>query len=133
MRIYKNIVCSAGASKSVRFILDECVPKRIKSILQKNRHEVTTLIEIHKQGINNGAVAVYSIAQNAIIITGAEDFLHLKQNLQKQCRVIYIKIHPQDPLLIMNVVKKHLNFSIDALKSPGKVVITESKAQFLPV
>ena len=76
-------------------------------------------------GIKNGDVADLALHENAIIITLDSDFLQLKKNLQKKCRIIYIKIHPRDPKKIRDLLEKNLNKHIKDLTNPCKLIISE--------
>ena len=116
----------------MKFLLDECVPVRIQRTLQDQGHEVFSLIGLNQRGIKNGAVATFAITNDAIIVTRDEDFLHLKRNLQQQCRVIYIKIHPPDPHNITVLIEKNLEFCINSLQSPGVRDYYRERGRILP-
>ncbi len=72
----------------MKFLLDECTPRKIIGLLKKEGHSVQTLLELKQLGVQNGAVALLARDQNAIIITRATDFLKLERNLQQNSRII---------------------------------------------
>ena len=115
----------------MNFLLDECAPRKIVNLLRKQGHSIQTLIELKKQGIQNGAVAVLAKNQQAIIITRDTDFLKLERNLQNKSRIIVLLINPPDPTVILHQLNEYLHRCLEHLKNPGKVIITNSNCIFL--
>ncbi len=115
----------------MKFLLDECAPRKIIGVLKNQGHNVQTLLELKGLGIQNGNVALLARDQNAIIITRDTDFLHLQKELQKKSRIIVLKIHPADPNIILSLLQKFLNQCIKFLEKPGKIIITNSDCIFL--
>ena len=76
-------------------------------------------------GIQNGEVASLALKEEAIIITLDSDFLQLNKSLQKESRIIYIKIHPRDPKKIRELLNNNLKKYISQLNTPCKLIITE--------
>jgi predicted nuclease of predicted toxin-antitoxin system len=111
----------------VKFLLDECAPRKIIGLLKKEGHSVQTLLELKRLGIQNGAVALLARDQNAIIITRDTDFLKLERILQQNSRIIVLKIHPPNPQVILTQLAQNLNHCIEYLNKPGKIVITNSE------
>lgn len=114
----------------MKFLLDENVPISIKRILNNFGHEAITLKDEKQLGINNGEVAGLSIKKNAIIITLDSDFLSIKKELQKKCKIIYIKIHPRNPKIIAKIIQKYLEEAVAKLNNPGKIVLSEKDIEF---
>ena len=110
--------------------MDENVPISIKKLIKELGYEAKTLKDENQLGIKNGDVAELAIKREAIIITLDSDFLTLKKELQKESRVISIKIHPRDPKEIGELVKKNLKEAINHLKDPGKVIISKEGLDF---
>ena len=110
----------------MNFLLDENVPLTIKNLIKEIGFNVTTLHDEKKLGIKNGEVADLALKKNAIIITLDSDFLKMKKALQEKIKVIYVKIHPRNPKFIHDLLNKHLNECINRLKTPGKVILTET-------
>jgi predicted nuclease of predicted toxin-antitoxin system len=82
----------------VKFLLDENVPRTIRKFLSDSGYEGNTLQDLGQSGLVNGDVAKLAISMNATILTFDSDFLTLKKSVQRQIRVIYIKMHPRDPV-----------------------------------
>ena len=108
----------------MKFLLDENVPKSLGKFLKEEEYEVDTLQSLKKQGISNGKVAELALKINAIILTFDQDFTLLSKDLQSKSRVIYIKIHPRDPKIALDLLKKYLNDAISILTKPDTVKIT---------
>lgn len=108
----------------MKFLLDENVPLSIKNVIHKLGYDVKTLNDFNKLGIANGEVAKIAIKEDAIIITFDSDFLNINNNLQLKSRIIYIKIHPRDPKIAQELLKKNLKNCTDKLVNPGKIILT---------
>ena len=83
----------------MKFLLDENVPISLKKVIQDN---------------------------NAIILTLDSDFLDLNRNLQTKSRIVYIKIHPRDPVKLRKIVISFLEKYNSKLNYPFKLMITET-------
>ena len=114
----------------MKFLLDENVPLSIKKIINNFGYKTTTLKDENQLGINNGEVAELSIKKNAIIITLDSDFLSIKKELQKKCKIIYIKTHPRDPKIIAKILQKYLEDAVTKLNNPGKIIVSENDIKF---
>ena len=110
----------------MKFLLDENVPISIKRLIHDLGFEVFTLHDFDMLGILNGEVAKLALKEKAVIITFDADFLQLDKNLQKQSRVVYIKIHPRDPKKIRELLNNHLKKYVSKLNNPCKLIITEN-------
>ena len=110
--------------------MDENVPLSLKKIINSLGHEAITLKDENQLGIKNGEVAELSININATIITLDSDFLSIKKLLQENCRIIYIKIHPRDPVIIGQIIKTHLEQAVNKLNIPGKIILSENDIKF---
>ena len=109
----------------MKFLLDENVPISIKDLIHDLVFDVFTLHDFNMLGILNGEVAKLALKEKAIIITLDADFLQLNKNLQKQCRIVYIKIYPRDPKKIREMLNKNLKKYVSRLNIPCKLIITE--------
>jgi predicted nuclease of predicted toxin-antitoxin system len=114
----------------LKFLLDEQVPKQIKSFLIEKGHEIITLNDLHKLGIVNGEVGIIAKEKQAIIITFDSDFLHLKKKIQQQSKIILIKLFRINTRKARLLLEKYLEISLKYLKQPGKVIITEEECNF---
>lgn len=109
----------------MNFLLDENVPHSLKHFLSNECHfDATTVQDLKKRSISNGEVATIALDTKSIIIAFDQDFTILKKDLLLLSRVIYIKIHPRDPKVAKNLLKKHLDQCIDILKSPNIIELT---------
>lgn len=106
------------------------MPLSIKKIVNNFGYEAITLKDENQLGINNGEVAELSVKKNAIIITLDSDFLSIKKELQKKCKIIYIKTHPRDPKIIAKIIRKYLNEAVIKLKDPGRIILSESEIKY---
>lgn len=102
----------------MKFLLDENVPLSIKKIINNFGYKTTTLKD------------ELSIKKNAIIITLDSDFLSIKKELQKKCKIIYIKTHPRDPKIIAKILQKYLEDAVTKLNNPGKIIVSENDIKF---
>ena len=114
----------------MKFLLDENVPRDLLRFLRQNKFECKTLNELHKLGITNGEVVKMAIETHYVIITCDSDYLNLKKSVQNQIRVIYIKLHPRDPVKLVELFSKNLELCLNYLNETGKVIITESDCVF---
>lgn len=114
----------------MRFLLDENVPLSVKEIINNLGHEAITLKDEKQLGIKNGEVVELSLKRNAIIITLDSDFLLLNKELQKRSKIVYIKIHPRDPKIIITIFQKYLDDVVSKLNKPGKIILSEKKIKF---
>ena len=106
------------------------MPISIKEVIKELGHEASTLKDEDQLGIKNGEVAELSIKKQAVIVTLDSDFLSLRKNLQKQSKVIYVKIHPRNPKKIASLIQKHLHEATGNLENPGKAIISEKGVTF---
>jgi predicted nuclease of predicted toxin-antitoxin system len=109
----------------LKFLLDENVPISIKDLIRELGFDVFTLHDFNKLGIQNGEVAKLALKEKAIIITLDADFLQLNKNLQKQSRIIYVKIHPRNPKKIRELLNNSLKTYVSKLNNPCKLIIAE--------
>lgn len=93
-------------------------------------YDVVTLRDEKQLGLKNGDVAQLAIIKHATIITLDSDFLSIRRELQKKCKIIYIKIHPRDPKIIAKIVQKYLKDAVAKLSIPGKIIISENDFEF---
>jgi len=114
----------------VNFLFDEMIPRDLTRILKDRGHNRILLRDLHKQGISNGSVVQLAAQMQAIIITCDADFLSLKKTLQLASRIIYVKIHPRHPPLLVRIIEENLEFCLKQLQQPGKVILTESSREF---
>lgn len=114
----------------MNFLLDENVPLSVKKAIENFGYKTLTLQDENKLGARNGEVAKLSIEKNAVIITLDSDFLSLKQQIQKKCKIIYIKLHPRDPKIIEKIIKEYLEDAIAKLNKPGKITLTKKDIKF---
>lgn len=110
----------------MKFLLDENVPISIKKIIQDNGFEAASLHDFNKLGIQNGNVAELALSNNAIILTLDSDFLNLNRNLQLKSRIVYIKLHPRDPVKLRKIIESFLKKYSSKLNNPFKLIITET-------
>jgi predicted nuclease of predicted toxin-antitoxin system len=85
---------------------------------------------LKKLGIENGEVAKIALIQKAIIITFDSDYLHLKKSIQQELRIIFLHMHRINPILAKELLEKNLDFCIEHLHNPGKVIISEQDCVF---
>jgi len=114
----------------LKFLLDENVPISIKKVIQDNGFEAFTLHDFNMLGIQNGKVAELALNNNAIILTLDSDFLNLNRNLQTKSRIVYIKLHPRDPVKLRKIVNNFLKKNSFKLNNPFKVMITETDEDY---
>ena len=101
------------------FLLDENVPLSLKRFLVEERNFIaTTIQDLKKHSISNEEVAKSALTLQSIIITFDKDFTILKKDLLAQSKIIYIKIHPRDPVVAKNLLDKYLEQCLLKLKSP---------------
>ncbi len=67
---------------------------------------------------------------HAITITCDSDFLSVRKSCQHLCRIIYIKVHPRNPPVVIRILEDNLDYSLIQLQQPGRVVLTESDRTF---
>ena len=65
----------------MKILLDECVPKRLKSYLEE--FEVVTVTELNLSGIKNGQLMNYCAENNIDILLTIDKNLIFQQNLDK--------------------------------------------------
>ncbi|MHA2271615.1 MAG: DUF5615 family PIN-like protein [Candidatus Hodarchaeales archaeon] len=106
------------------FLLDENVPRTLGRFLTEAGHSVVDLEMLGHRGASNGQVAQISLEQDMVIITFDADFLSLRKELQKQARILLIKMHPRDPAKARLLLQKHLQECIPLLEQPGTIVLT---------
>lgn len=114
----------------MKFLLDENVPLSIKKVVKELGYHAITLHDENKLGIKNGEVADLAIKKDAIIITLDSDFLTIKKDLQVKSKIIFVNIHPRNPKVIIDLIKKNPDKCIAQLNIPGKVILTESDIIF---
>ena len=85
---------------------------------------------LKKRGLENGNLAKFAIESKYILITCDSDFLGLKRSIQEQARIIYIKIHPRDPVIVMKLLDTYVNSCAAFLQQPGKAIITKEGCTF---
>jgi len=105
----------------LKFILDENVPSNIKAMLKSYGHEALDMMDLNMLSAKNGEVGKKVVELNAILVTLDEDFLHLKKEIKSTIRVIYIHVHPPNPVVVESVLGSNLNSCIARLKRPGVV------------
>lgn len=116
----------------MKFLLDENVPQSLKTFLVLERKfNVTSIQDLNQQGISNGEVANLALKHESVIITFDKDFTFLNINLRKKSKIIYIKIHPRDPVVAKQLLVQHLDQCIDFLKIPAIIELTTKGIQVL--
>lgn len=108
------------------FLPDEMLPRNMLAMLRRHKHVGYLLSDLKKTGISNGAVANLAIQLDAVIITCDSDFLSLNRDLQKKSSIIYLKIHPRDPIVLVRRLEEVLDLIVEQGSQPGKTVITNS-------
>ncbi|MHA1973685.1 MAG: DUF5615 family PIN-like protein [Candidatus Hodarchaeales archaeon] len=117
----------------MRFLLDENVPRSIKRFLvEELKFEAITVQDLNKRSISNGDVVKTSLEIDAIVITFDKDFTILSNDLRRQSRIIYIKIHPRDPIVARKLLEKHLSQCITKLMNPGIIQLTTDGMTSVP-
>jgi predicted nuclease of predicted toxin-antitoxin system len=127
--VSKKFISLFACQKSFIFVLEN-VTSSILKFLRSLKHDVLTLKDLHKRGLLNGQVAKLAIENNAIIVTFDEDYSELKNAIQHEIRVIYIHMQKINPLLERKLLQKHLDYCLEKLNQPGKVIITEKTCSF---
>ena len=117
----------------MKFLLDENVPISIKKVIQDKGFEAFTLHDFNMLGIQNGKVAELALNNNAIILTLDSDFLNLNRNLQLKSRIVYIKLHPRDPVKLRKIVDSFLKKYSLKLNNSFKLTITETDEVYEPL
>ena len=108
------------------FLLDENVPLSLQRFLVEERNfKATTIQDLKKRSVSNGEVAKSALKLQSIIITFDKDFTILKKDLLSKSRVIYIKIHPRDPIVAKKLLDKYLDRCVSKLESPGIIELTK--------
>jgi predicted nuclease of predicted toxin-antitoxin system len=110
----------------VKFILDECVPRRAAVWLRSKGHDAATMQELKKIGLVNGKVAQHVIDSNAALVTCDSDFLSLKKNVLLTLRFIFIKVHPRTAKSVIALLEKYLQDALELLQTTKNVTITTS-------
>jgi predicted nuclease of predicted toxin-antitoxin system len=113
------------------FLVDENVPINIIPFLTQSGHECTTLQQLHKRGIMNGDVVQIAIKSRAILITCDTDFLNLKKELQFEARILYIYVHPRDPIMIESILKQNIIRCLKELQNPGVLRLSKEEISFI--
>ena len=54
----------------MKFLLDECAPRKIMGLLKNEGHSGQTLLELERLGIQNGAVALLAKHRKVIDMIG---------------------------------------------------------------
>ncbi|MHA1729027.1 MAG: DUF5615 family PIN-like protein [Promethearchaeota archaeon] len=116
----------------MKFLLDENVPKKIAQILKELNFDCLTLYELGTLGISNGELAKYAIKHNLIIITCDSDFLTLKKELKTSSKIIYFKVHPRLTNVLVELLKKNIDFCTQNLNTPGIIVISKDNCVIQP-
>ena len=112
------------------FLIDENVTSSIVKFLRSEDYKVHTLQDLKRRGITNGEVAQIALKNHAIIITFDSDYLKLKKEIQAELRIIYIHMYRINPMIAKRLLEKHLETSLNHLKDPGKIIITENSVSF---
>ena len=107
------------------FLLDESAPTSILKILKKRGFEVVRLVNTGLLGLKNSEVAELAIRENKVIITLDSDFLRLRKNLLRKVKVIFIYVHPRDPIAIAHLVDEHIDRCIKTLKRKNIITLTK--------
>jgi predicted nuclease of predicted toxin-antitoxin system len=108
----------------LKFVLDECVPRRAAVWLRSKGHDAATMIELRKTGYVNGKVAQHVIDSDAVLLTCDSDFLSLKKDLLQKLRFVYIKVHPRTTQSIITLLEKYLQAAVGLLQKANGVTIT---------
>jgi predicted nuclease of predicted toxin-antitoxin system len=115
----------------VNFLIDENVPINIIPFLTKKGYKCITLQQLKKRGILNGAVVQIAIKSQAILITCDTDFLNLKKELQIPARIVFIYVHPRDPIKIESLLKLNISRCIEELLNPGVMKLTLEEVLYI--
>jgi len=107
------------------FLLDESAPTSVLKVLKKRGFEAIRLIDIGFIGVKNSEIAELSIRENRIIVTLDSDFLRLRKSLLRKVKVIFINVHPRDPLMIAHLVDERVNECIKILKRKNVITLTK--------
>jgi len=110
---------------SASFLLDDSAPTSVLKVLKKRGFEATRLIDIGLIRLKNSEVAELSIRENKIIVTLDSDFLRLRKSLLREVKVIFINVHPRDPLMIAHLVDEHINECVKTLKRKNVITLTK--------
>lgn len=78
-------------NKAPKFLSDENIPKKLKSIFETNNYIVDTVQELGWSGIKNGELSKQTKYKNYILVTRDRDFIYLWEKYSIQ--VIYLAIH----------------------------------------
>ena len=106
------------------------MPANFILMLREAGHEVITLKQIRQTHAKNGEVGNIAINHDAIIITFDKHFLSLKREVQQQSRIIYIDVHPRDPIRESDLLREKLSICLGKLKKPGVVTLTPDGIDF---
>ena len=116
----------------MKFLLDENVPRSIKIyLLSEKGFDTTTIQDLKKRSVSNGEVAKLALKRKAIIITFDRDFTVLNEDLKRKSKIIYIKIHPRDPVVAKRLLNQYLDRCIENLKTSAIIEITKEGIQVL--
>ncbi|MFQ5910927.1 MAG: DUF5615 family PIN-like protein [Thermoplasmata archaeon] len=75
--------------------MDENVPIIVREILEREGHDVKTVIEDYVAGARNSELAEYALREDRVIITLDKDFLKFKEELRKKAKIIVVEAHPR--------------------------------------
>ena len=79
----------------MKFLLDHCVPLKIKPLLEKIGHEVITLRELGKSSAPDPEVIKISTSRNSILVTCDSDFFNIiEYPVDSHAGIIFLKFAP---------------------------------------
>lgn len=73
-------------------------------MLWNEGHDVVLIEELGKLQAENGELPQTAIDNNAILITFDKHFTNLKRDIQRQARLIYIKMKYRDPVIVEKIL-----------------------------
>jgi predicted nuclease of predicted toxin-antitoxin system len=98
----------------MRLLADENFPKSAVEALREAGHDVAWVSE-ETSGIADSAVLARAIAEERILLTMDKDFgeLAFRERLPASCGVILLRVAPESPVLITQLVAAALNSRAD--------------------
>lgn len=106
------------------FLADENIPFQVVKKLKSAGYKVATVDQIAKPGIRNDELASLSIKHGMIIITRDADLAHLKLDLMRKIKVIYVKLR-MEPDKMAEYILNNLSSCIEKLLTSNVVILDE--------
>lgn len=108
-----------------KFLLDVNVPVSVRNTLRNRGYDAIRLSELISPRARNSEVAKLAIVKKRIIITLDSDFFVLRRELQQKAKIVFIEVHPRDPVRITKLVESYIQDCVNALKRKNLITLTD--------